>query len=837
MASSRGANLRVRISADLADIKQGLGLLRGELAKVKEAASRAAPQTASWTKGIDSVRQALGNLAGAYIGVQTITTAIRGVFTALGQMDRMDKFVQMSGVSAENISKLAYAAKSSSVDVETLAKGIGRLNKDIISGDSIIHKLGISLKDAAGNTRDVSHVFGDLADVFAQLPDGAEKAALAAKLFGNRMGPGLIPVLNLGKEGLKEFGDQAEATGNVMSTHAAQAASHFSDQLGLLKSQATGMFNIAAQQLLPVLTTIVKTLNDSGEAAHSAATGGRALAAAFKVVVAAGIIVKNVIEGIVNVLAFLGTTAFNVGKFITQSLVGSFRLLGDAVKGLVSGRNPLDVFNAYLSGAAQRARQSQADLADMKNGIVGGFAAAKQGVFESARDILNGVSALFSSIDNETKGVEQSANRASTATQGLLDKVRRLLAGEGGNTAHKNDTRDQLAAIAAAASLVQDEVKRAITALDQQFSDIKDADKSAAAITAYYEKRITLQQRLIDLQIQQARAELALATESGKRLQIEAKIAILERDRAQVAIDMGRQRFKAQEALNQKIADSFGHRLSGITSHLAAHESSISAQVNAGMLGMAEGERQLNTLRTQALETLRALRTDQQRYLDSMKADGKDVTDAVQGLAQIDQAIAEVTARQQVWRSHLEDIGSGALGGFFNDLIEGAKSFKDAFTDMVRSFLQGVAQMMARQLALKAISNIMASLGGGSRIGALLGTKVALAHGGGRAGALGLHRNTINPLLFGTAPRYHSGGVAGLHHDEIPAILKRGEIVRTKQQEAALQTRLNAGQSAPGPIHNIIVFGEDELANAMAGAAGEKVIVSHVRRNRGAIHG
>lgn len=95
-----------------------------------------------------------------------------------------------------------------------------------------------------------------------------------------------------------------------------------------------------------------------------------------------------------------------------------------------------------------------------------------------------------------------------------------------------------------------------------------------------------------------------------------------------------------------------------------------------------------------------------------MKADGKDVTDAVQGLAQIDQAIAEVTARQQVWRSHLEDISSGALGGFFNDLIEGAKSFKDAFTDMVRSFLQGVAQMMARELALKAISNIMASLGG-----------------------------------------------------------------------------------------------------------------------------
>lgn len=430
MASSRGATLRVRISADLADIKQGLGLLRGELAKVKVAASSAAPQTASWTRGIDSVRQALGNLAGAYVGVQTITAAIRGVFTALGQMDRMDKFVQMSGVSAENISKLAYAAKSSSVDVETLAKGIGRLNKDIISGDSIIHKLGISLKDAAGNTRDVSHVFGELADIFAQLPDGAEKAALAAKLFGNRMGPGLIPVLNLGKDGLKEFGDQAEATGNVMSTQAAQAASHFSDQLGLLKSQATGMFNIAAQQLLPVLTSVVKTLNDSGKQPTAPPQGAGHWPRRSRSSLPPASSLKMSLKAWSMSWPSWGPPRSTSVSSSPSPWWGPSVCWGCGQRTRVRPQ-PLDVFNAYLSGAAQRAKQSQADLADMKNGIVGGFAAAKQGVFESARDILNGVSALFSSIENDTKGVEQSANRASTATQGLLDKVRRLLAGEG----------------------------------------------------------------------------------------------------------------------------------------------------------------------------------------------------------------------------------------------------------------------------------------------------------------------------------------------------------------------------------------------------------------------
>ena len=70
MASDRGVDLRVRVSADLADIKQGLGLLRGELAKVKADAARAAPDAASWSNGIGAARAELGNLAGAYVGVQ-----------------------------------------------------------------------------------------------------------------------------------------------------------------------------------------------------------------------------------------------------------------------------------------------------------------------------------------------------------------------------------------------------------------------------------------------------------------------------------------------------------------------------------------------------------------------------------------------------------------------------------------------------------------------------------------------------------------------------------------------------------------------------------------------
>ena len=59
----------------------------------------------------------------------------------------------------------------------------------------------------------------------------------------------------------------------------------------------------------------------------------------------------------------------------------------------------------------------------------------------------------------------------------------------------------------------------------------------------------------------------------------------------------------------------------------------------------------------------------------------------------------------------------------------------------------------------------------------------------------------------------------------------------TKPANGASGNTTSSGGGGNVPIRNIIVFGEDELAGAMAGAAGEKVIVNHVRRNRGGING
>jgi hypothetical protein len=54
----------------------------------------------------------------------------------------------------------------------------------------------------------------------------------------------------------------------------------------------------------------------------------------------------------------------------------------------------------------------------------------------------------------------------------------------------------------------------------------------------------------------------------------------------------------------------------------------------------------------------------------------------------------------------------------------------------------------------------------------------------------------VSPLAFVGAPRYHSGGIAGLRSDEVPSILKRGEVVMTPDQFA------NRGQPVSVQIEN-----------------------------------
>ena len=108
---------------------------------------------------------------------------------------------------------------------------------------------------------------------------------------------------------------------------------------------------------------------------------------------------------------------------------------------------------------------------------------------------------------------------------------------------------------------------------------------------------------------------------------------------------------------------------------------------------------------------------------------------------------------------------------------------KASFSGLAASIAADLSRLATRSLVTGPLYGWLASLlpgpaapiGGTAGLGSLRGYFSQL-HGGGRAGD-GRVRRLADPAIFDAAPRLHSGGVAGLRADEVPAILQRGETV------------------------------------------------------------
>ena len=164
------------------------------------------------------------------------------------------------------------------------------------------------------------------------------------------------------------------------------------------------------------------------------------------------------------------------------------------------------------------------------------------------------------------------------------------------------------------------------------------------------------------------------------------------------------------------------------------------------------------------------------------------------------------------------------------NIITGAGSLKDLLGDLGRAALNFAAQF-AKAIA-DAIIQIYALRIAKSLIGGF--------HGGGTVGDYGGGQMKLSRSLgfpdfnLSAVPRYHEGTQgAGLKSNEMLAVLEKGERVQTEEQQRNEKNRLKAAQanSKATGLRQVLAFGDEEIAAAMQGTAGEQTTVTHIRRN------
>lgn len=207
--------------------------------------------------------------------------------SSIDAADRLNDLAQRTGLTVETLGGLDYVAKQTGTDLESVTKNVGRLQRIMLDAAAGVDKseaafkaLNLEFKNADGSLRDTNKVLLDLADRFKDLPDGAEKAALAQKVFG-KSGAEMIPLLNQGSESLREMIEEYQKYGGV-TTETARRSDAFNDQMEKLKLVGGSLTRGITAELLPALQNIVTVFLDIKSSGDSVSVIGETLAFLLK---------------------------------------------------------------------------------------------------------------------------------------------------------------------------------------------------------------------------------------------------------------------------------------------------------------------------------------------------------------------------------------------------------------------------------------------------------------------------------------------------------------------------------------------------------------------------
>lgn len=180
---------------------------------------------------------------------------------AAASADDLLTLSNVSGFSVEELQKLQYASSFVDVSMDTMTGSIAKLTKNMASGSTAFEDLGISITDADGNMRDATDVWYDALEALGNIENETERDQKAMELFG-KSAMEMAGIVDDGGAALKQLGEEAEATGNILSKDAVEDAVAFNDQIDELKGKATQAFFSAGAALADTLVPALETLVD-----------------------------------------------------------------------------------------------------------------------------------------------------------------------------------------------------------------------------------------------------------------------------------------------------------------------------------------------------------------------------------------------------------------------------------------------------------------------------------------------------------------------------------------------------------------------------------------------
>jgi hypothetical protein len=250
-------NLLYFIKAKNEEFKKGMTEVEDKFESVNKKAQDNSKKMKAWGLAITGIS------VGVVTALQLMTKS-----TAEG-VEKLEKYSIQTGMSTQQLQKWGYAAKLNKASLDQLAQGLVFLARSIRSADleseaakQAFKQLKIEFDDGKGGFRDMGDILDDIRDRFSKMANGAEKTALATKLFG-RGAADLVPVLSLSREQLDELSQEAERLGIILTTDNIAQFAKYKDSLEAVEEGMSGLKMQISAAVLPAMQDMISMVKDA----------------------------------------------------------------------------------------------------------------------------------------------------------------------------------------------------------------------------------------------------------------------------------------------------------------------------------------------------------------------------------------------------------------------------------------------------------------------------------------------------------------------------------------------------------------------------------------------
>ncbi len=356
------------------------------------------------------------------------------------------------------------------------------------------------------------------------------------------------------------------------------------------------------------------------------------------------------------------------------------------------------------------------------------------------------------------------------------------------------------------------DAKDKMEAAQKAFTTGSEADKATTAqkaedaikgLNAETEKEIRLMQVSVE---QRERARAVMEAETKVR----EKLKGLGVDDAVVEAQVAKARAQAASAYDQKQREEASQKQSEADDKAtAAIEKQIAAlKEHAYQLTLSDRELKIHQELLKGYESAgtKGLTPTQEQDITYWAGNDYDTDKAKKDAAKAEED------RMKAQREHMQEMRqfsnqmAASMTSAFEQAVFAGKDLRSVFSGL----LDDMAKMILRATVMKPLMNWVtggidslfsfgSSASAASDVASLEATTFAASHHQGGVVGGAAPQRAVPISAFAGAPRYHSGGIAGLSSDEVPAILQRGEVVLPRRA-----TQASGGVNTTIVQHNTI---------------------------------